>query len=724
MSNLLQHLGSFSTRRRRLVVGLWVAALLALAAGAAMSNGTFTSNFTIPGSPSQDAADLLEERLPAANNASGRIVFAADEGTTFTAEQRSAVRETLAEAAAAEDVASVTDPFDTNAVSRDGRIAYSQITFALERADLTNADREPVEAAAEAARGAGVRVAFSGDAAPTTEAGAAGEVIGMIVALVVLTITFGSLLAAGMPLLTAAIGVGTGILAVTLISAFTELSSSVTALASMLGLAVGIDYALFLISRHRQQVQRGMAIEPSIAHAVGSAGSAVVFAGSTVVIALCALAVTGVPFLTTMGLAAAGTVAVAVLINLTLVPALLGFAGRRAVKGKATLATTAARGDTMGGRWGRAVVRHRPAALLLAILVPLAVAVPALDMRLGLPDDSSAPADSTQHEAYQLLNAGFGPGFSGPLTVVAELPEGGDGASLAESVRTRVAGLPDVATVSEPSFSPDRSIAVLQAIPASGPSTTATEDLVRAIRDQDAALAQQSGTRVLVTGPTATNIDVSERMSQSLLPYLAVVVGLALILLMIAFRSILIPLTAVAGFLLTIAASLGALVSVFQKGFLDAIFGVTAGAPLISLLPILMIGILFGLAMDYQVFLVSGMREQHAHGAGARDAVVKGFRLSTRVVTAAALIMVSVFAGFMVNDDQIVKSIGFGLAFGILIDAFVVRMTLIPALMSLMGERAWWLPRWLDRIVPNVDIEGAKVSAPQPRPLPPQPTTS
>jgi RND superfamily putative drug exporter len=714
MSSLLQRLGAFSTRRRRLVVTLWLTVLVALGVGTSMADSKFSSSFTIPGSPSQDAIDLLGERLPAANGASGRIVFAADEGKALTAAQRTAIHATLAEVAKGDEVAVASDPFETKTVSQDGRIAYSEVTFKSEAGDLTNADREAVDEAGAAARDAGVQVELSGEAAPLAEESHSAEALGIVVALFVLAITFGSLLAAGMPLVAAAVGVGTGLLGVRLISAFVELSSSVTALASMLGLAVGIDYALFLISRHRKQVQTGMALEPSIAHAVGTAGSAVVFAGATVVIALCALAVTGVPFLTAMGLSAAATVAIAVLVNLTLVPALLGFAGHRAVKGKADLADRSAGGkDTLGGRWVRLVLRHRPVALLVAVLVPLALAIPALDMRLGLPDDSTAPSASTKREAYDLLKTGFGPGFSGPLTVVADLPKGSGSQQLADAVRERVAGLDDIATVSPVALSPDKTLGLFQVVPASGPSTPATEELVRAIRDQDAVFERQSGTRVLVTGQTAVNIDVSERMSGSLIPYLAVVVGLALLLLMIAFRSILVPLTAIAGFLMTIGASLGALVAVFQKGFLADLFGVAStGAPLISLIPILMIGILFGLAMDYQVFLVSGMKEEHAHGAGPQDAVVNGFRHSARVVTAAGLIMVSVFAGFIIPDDEIIKSIGFALAFGILVDAFIVRMTLIPALMSLLGERAWWLPRPLGRIVPDVDIEGAKLSAP------------
>ncbi|MDQ8044958.1 MAG: MMPL family transporter, partial [Patulibacter sp.] len=330
-------------------------------------------------------------------------------------------------------------------------------------------------------------------------------------------------------------------------------------------------------------------------------------------------------------------------------------------------------------------------------------------MRLGLPGDDGANPASTQRKAYDLVTGAFGPGFNGPLTIVAEVPAGKDGAALGAATAAKLRAFDDVANVSPAILNPAKDLAIISVTPSSGPSSQATEDLVNAIRDGAPAIEQATGAKVLVTVQTATNIDVSQRMSSALAPYLAVVVGLALILLMIAFRSILVPLTAIAGFLLTILASFGAVVAVFQKGFLASLFGVATEAPLVSLLPVLIVGVIFGLAMDYQVFLVSRMREDFTHGSSAHDAVRDGFRHGARVVTAAALIMISVFAGFILPNDPIIKSIGFAFAIGILIDAFLIRMTLIPALMTLLGERAWWMPRWLDRIIPNVDIEGAAI---------------
>ncbi|HEY6890190.1 MAG TPA: MMPL family transporter, partial [Solirubrobacter sp.] len=548
-----------------------------------------------------------------------------------------------------------------------------------------------------------------GDAAPPTEgAGGAGEGIGIAIALVVLLITFGSLVTAGMPLLTSVFGVGIGLTGIVALSAVADLSSAVVSLAAMLGLAVGIDYALFIISRYRALAQRGMSREAAAGQAVGTAGTAVVFAGLTVIIALAALLVTGVPFMTAMGLAAAGTVAIAVLIAITLVPALLGFAGPRALKGKRTEPADDRR--TLGLRWVDFVMRHRLAAIGVVVAATAGLAIPATHLRLGLPDDASKPAGTAQRIGSDLLTKGFGEGFNGQLTIVAELREAAGAKTAANAIGGRLAELDDVAAVAPAQLTPDGRLAIISLTPSSGPSSIATKDLVRTIRDRETTLTRGTGADLSVTGTTAVNIDVVDKMGSALIPYLAVIVVLAFLLLMIAFRSILVPLTAVGGFLLSVAAALGAMVAVFQDGFGAGLIGVSEAAPIVSLIPILTIGILFGLAMDYQVFLVSGMREAHAHGASARDAVRKGFHGSARVVTAAGLIMVSVFAGFILPDDPIVKSIGFALTAGVLIDAFLIRMTLIPALMSLLGERAWWFPRALDRVIPDVDIEGARLA--------------
>ncbi len=712
MASHLQALGRFCFRRRRFVLVSWIALLAVVGAAAVLGNGSFVSSFSVPGTESQNAMNLLEQRLPnaGANGGSGRAVFAVDQGKTFSAAQQQAIRRTVAAIEQLPSVASASDPFATGAVSADRRVAYTQIGFSRPSTDVSGADRTAIERAEASARQAGVTVLLAGDAAPVqAQGGIPPEAIGLLVALVVLAITFGTMTAAGMPLLTAAIGVGIGLAGILGLSALTELSSVVTSLASMLGLAVGIDYALFIISRYRSQAHEGMDLEESAGRTVGTAGSAVVFAGATVIIALAALAVTGVPFLTAMGLTAAATVAVAVLVALTLVPALLGFAGRRAVKGKRFNGPEHERKATLGARWVALVVRHRVAAIALTALTTLALSLPLLHLHLGLPDDSTAAKGTQQRQAYDLLTEGFGAGFSGPLTIVADVPKQDDANAAAAQIRTRLTALAGVTAVTPAKVTPDGSLAILSVIPKSGPSTSATEHLVNQIRGQEDEIRAATGAQLYVTGPTAVNIDVTSKMASALPVYLLVVVGLALVLLTIAFRSVLVPLTAVGGFLLSIGASLGAMVAVFQDGIGASLLGIEP-APIVSLLPVLIIGILFGLAMDYQVFLVSRMHEAHAHGQDPQDAVHQGFRHSARVVTAAALIMGSVFAGFILPDDAIIRSIGFGLTFGILIDAFLVRMTLIPALMSLLGSRAWHLPRWLDRLVPNLDLEGAALA--------------
>jgi putative drug exporter of the RND superfamily len=716
MAQLLQRLGRTSFRHRRLVLTVWVGLLIAAAATALTAGGSFTSNFSVPGTESQKANDALAQKLPSTKGATGRIVFAAPNGKQLTGKARQTVQSTLAGISHGPDVASVTNPFTSGTVSKDGRVAFADIRFTK-----TDTQRAPVAAAAAKAHAAGLQVGVTGDAAAPPKSGGAGEGIGILVAFLVLAITFGSLLTAGMPLLTAIIGVGIGLTGIVSVAAVADLSSAVVSLAAMLGLAVGIDYALFIISRYRTLARRGMSLEAAAARSVGTAGTAVVFAGSTVVIALVALLVTGVPFMAAMGFAAAGTVAVAVLIAITLVPALLGFAGDRALKGRRSGRAEAAP-TTMGLRWVDAVVRHRAVAIGLVVVATLAMALPLAHLRLGLPDDSSKAPGTPQRIAGDLLTQGFGEGFNGQLTLVAQLPSGTVGKAAAARIGARVAKLQDVADVAPAHVTPDGRVAIITVTPSSGPSSNATNDLVRAMRDQRSTLVAGTHADLAVTGKTAVNIDVADKMGSALVPYLAVIVGLAFLLLMIAFRSILVPLTAVGGFLLSVGAALGAMVGVFQDGFGAGLIGVNETGPIVSLIPVITIGILFGLAMDYQVFLVSGMKEAHAHGVNAQEAVRKGFRHSARVVTAAGLIMIGVFSGFILPDDAIIKSIGFALAAGILIDAFLIRMTLIPALMSLLGERAWHLPRALDRIIPNVDLEGAglereaPVRTPQPQP--------
>ncbi|MFI5495709.1 MMPL family transporter [Actinoplanes sp. NPDC051859] len=710
MATLLYRLGRFSFRRRGLTLAVWALLLTLAGVGAATLSGPTSAAFSIPGTESSRAMDVLAEKFGGkSDSASAKVVFTVSGDANLTgAAQQAAVADAIARLKQAPQVAAVASPYEAKTISPDLRTGYATVTYAVPATEVSHADREALIEAGDGAETAGVAVEFSGEVTQTVEESHAAEAIGIVVAAFVLLLTFGSLVAAGLPLLTALIGVGLGMAGIQIATGFFDLSSSTSALASMLGLAVGIDYALFVVSRYRHELAAGRSGEEAAGRATGTAGSAVVFAGLTVIIALVALSVTGVPFLTAMGIAAAGTVAVAVLVTLSLVPAVLGFAGAKVLPKKHRANPTAAHGNkvTFGERWARGVLKHRIVALVVSLGLIAVAAVPALDLRLGLPDEGTAAVESTQRKAYDQLAAGFGPGFNGPLVVVVEAAAGTAGTA-AEQARTAISKLKDVVLVTPATLNPAGDTAMLTVIPASAPTSEATTDLVHAIREHAGSV---TGATLAVTGATAVNIDISDKLTAALGPYLAIVVGLAFVLLMLVFRSILVPLKATLGFLLSVGAAFGALVWVFQQGHLAGLLGVESTGPLVSVMPIFLIGILFGLSMDYEVFLVTRTREEYVHGASPDDAVVTGMSHGVRVVTAAALIMMSVFAGFILADDTIIKSLGFALAFGVFVDAFLVRMTIVPAVLSLLGRAAWWLPRWLDKALPNVDVEGEQLT--------------
>ncbi|MFE5598648.1 MMPL family transporter [Streptomyces coelicoflavus] len=728
MATFLYKLGRLAFRRRHFVALIWVALLTLAGVGAASAPPAGNSSFSIPGTEAQKAFDLLEQRFPgaSADGATARVVFKAPSGEKMTdAGNKATVEKTVDELSDGSEVASVADPYTGNAVSKDGTIAYASVKYDVSGMELEESTKDALEDAAQQARDAGLTVEVGGDALQAVPETGATEVIGIAVAAVVLVITFGSLVAAGLPLLTALIGVGIGVSSITALASALELGSTTSILAMMIGLAVGIDYALFIVSRYRAELAEGREREEAAGRAVGTAGSAVVFAGLTVVIALVGLAVVNIPMLTKMGIAAAGTVAIAVLIALTMIPALLGYAGRRVkpagAKGKRP--GRSRKGEpqpdasqpeqpagqpkaNLGTRWASFVVRRPLAVLLLGVIGLGAAAVPATSLELGLPDDGSQPTSTTQRRAYDLLSDGFGPGFNGPLMVVVDA-KGSDAPKDAFSdVAGKIEGLDGVVAVTPPAPNKGGDTATITVIPDSKPSSVQTEDLVHAIRDAGGDIEAKTGAETLVTGSTAMNIDVSEKLNDALVPYLVLVVGLAFLLLIVVFRSILVPLKAALGFLLSVMAALGAVVAVFQWGWLSGLMGVEETGPVMSMMPIFMVGVVFGLAMDYEVFLVTRMREAYVHGEKPNQAVVTGFKHGARVVTAAAVIMMAVFAGFIGSSESMVKMIGFGLAIAVFFDAFVVRMAIVPAVLALLGKKAWWLPKWLDRALPNVDVEG------------------
>jgi RND superfamily putative drug exporter len=706
MATLLHRLGLASVRHRIVVTIIWLLALVAVGVGAATLAGKTANTFSIPGQESTTALDLMEEKFGAASaGATVQVVFEAPAGETVTAPENAAqIAKAVADFATVDGVVNVSNPLDqaNPTVSRDQSAAYSSVTFGVQPSEVTDEERTALMTKVEQARSLGLTVEARGEALSNpADIGGASEILGVVVALIVLALTYGSLVAAGMNLLTAIVGVGIGAAGIVTLTGFVDLQSTTPILAVMLGLAVGIDYALFIVTRFRHELRRGLAVEPAAAMAVGTAGSAVVTAGLTVVIALAGLSVVGIPFLSEMGLAAAATIVIAVLVAITLVPAILGFIGQRALpkaqRGVADLEEIPAGRGFIAG-WANLITKQRTLSLILAVAVLAVIAIPFFSMQTTL--NQRAAEGSTQAKAQAVMDSRFGAGVSNPLLILVDGP---NAVTYAGTVQQRVTALPDVAFVTPPQPNQDQSAALITIIPASGPEDQKTIDLVHAIRDQ---VPDADGAEVYVTGNTAVSIDVSQKLNDALPVYLALVVGLAFVLLVLVFRSILVPVVGVLGFLLTIGAAFGATVAVFQWGWAADLVNAGSTGPILSLAPIIIVGILFGLAMDYQVFLVSRMHEAHAHGASPRDAIVTGFRQAAPVVVAAATIMFAVFAAFVPEGNDTIKPIAFALAVGIAFDAFVVRMIAVPAALALLGRSAWWLPSWL-RWLPELDVEGA-----------------
>ncbi|MCU4746191.1 MULTISPECIES: MMPL family transporter [Streptomyces] len=717
MSTFLFRIGRWSFAHRRIVLAIWLLVAVVAIGAATASGGKTNDNFTIPGTESQRATNLLSERVPELSGGQTQLVFAAEgDGRIVDTRQRDAIETSIQNLKAVPQVAVATDPFHGGAVSPDGTIGLGSVQYSVQPGSVDASTLEDVKKAVEPAQAAGVHVAYSGSVFPGWNAAPSEtpEIVGVIVALIILLITFGSLIAAGMPIITAILGILITIMSVTALAAVVDVATASTTVAIMLGLSCGIDYGLFVLYRHRNHVLRGMDPQDSAALSVGTAGGAVVFAALTVIIALCGLSVVGIPFLAVMGLSAAGAVLVAMLIALTLLPAMLGFAGPHIVRfpGRprrlhARLERTAHTAATApeehrGARWGAFIVRHRVPVLILGVLLLGLLALPATHMRLGLPSGSSQPTSNTQRQAYDLITEGFGVGANGPLLIVADHVTD---KSQTDHLVAALGTLPDVAAVQPLTMAND--VSVIQVTPGSGPNDEATTSLVHRIRGDRAAIEGDTGAAILVGGNTASNIDVSAKLSSALPVFLIVVVGLAFLLLTFAFRTFLVPLKSVLGFLLSILAAFGAQVAVFQWGWGQHLFNIEP-AETVSFLPIIMLAIIFGLSSDYEVFVVSRIKEDYTRTGEARAAVVRGMSHSARVVTAAALIMFSIFVAFMFTSDATIKAIGFSFAIGVLLDAFVVRLTLVPAVMAIAGGRIWSHPRWFRRL-PDPDIEGKRL---------------
>lgn len=612
-------------------------------------------------------------------------------------------------------------------VSEDQSTAIATVSFKKKIFEVPSADLQKVMSDIESANLHGATVHFDANLSESALGGGShtGEVAGMVIAFIVLMIMLGTFVAAGLPILMSLVGVVVGVLGTLSLSSVIQMSSTAYTLGLMLGLAVGIDYSLFILNRYRTNLLEGMPKNRAIALANGTSGNAVIFAASTVIIALVALNVTGIPFLGVMGNAAAFCVVVAALIAVTLTPAVLSLAGTKVMPKKlwASIDTPqkiverraqdAERTEKPNG-WLRLVLARPLLTLITGTVALLAVAAPMSQMRLGLPDASNYPSDSAAYKSYALIKGKFGEGMSAPLVAVAHTPadmseEQAQQAQIDIASAVKEHGGANVQAVVPGGMTDDRTLMIFQVIPAHSASSVETEELVHELRAVTVPV-QGSEVSLGIAGQTSGNIDVSEVLAQKLPLYLGVVMGLSFLVLILVFRSIMVPLVASVGFLFSVLASFGAVVAIYQLGFMSSLFGVDHPGPVLSFLPTLLIGILFGLAMDYQMFLVTGMREAYVHGKDAVTAIVSGYNHAVRVVVAAAIIMISVFGGFIFADSTMIRPMGFGLAFGVLVDAFIVRMTLTPAIMALLGDKAWWMPKWLDRLTPNMDVEGAGLS--------------
>ncbi|OYO00705.1 transporter [Enemella evansiae] len=726
MSSFLYGLGHACFRLRRRVLVGWLAALVVLVGLGGATMGKFSDQFDIPGAPAAEALTQLRQTFPEVAGVRATVLVIAPPGDTVDNPQvrRGIERGIDVLTQNSNLVDNATSPFDEfikGMVNPDRSAAM--INVSLKRTDaseITDAEREHLqEQAAEIQQlmPPGSTVAMGGEAfSIEVPKLSAVEAVGVGLALIVLILTFGSVVAGFVPIATALIGVLVSMAPMLFATRFTTLSSTTPMLALMLGLAVGIDYALFIISRHRDQLGRGMPVEESAARSVATAGSAVVFAGLTVVIALVGLTLSGIPFLGAMGIFAAITVAFQVLVALTLVPAFLGFLGERLrprhARGEIDREALAARQQRgIWARWVRLVTRAPIVTIVLVLVALGALSVPAKDMRLSLPNSGQHAATAPDRITYDLIEQKFGPGYNGPLIVTADIIQSTDPLGLVDDLKREIEQLPGVASVPVATPNPNADTAFIQVIPTGGPTDESTKQLVQTLRDNQDQWQQRYGTETAVTGITAIQIDITDRLAAALLPFGIFVVGFSLILLTMVFRSIAVPIKATIGYLLSVGVAFGATAMVFSYGWGKDLINLEKPMPVISFYPILLMGILFGLAMDYEVFLVSRMREDYVHGDPrnpnrARHAIETGFIGSAKVVTAAAVIMFAVFAFFVPNGEGPIKPIAFGLAVGVAVDAFIVRMTLVPAVLALLGDRAWWLPRWLDRRLPSFDVEG------------------
>jgi RND superfamily putative drug exporter len=719
-SSLMLKFTRWTIAHRRFVVLAWIATLVGAIAVSSWAGTQYTTNFSLPNSDSQRAVDLLEERFPAQAGDSDQIVFRSRTGRVTDASVRKAVEPMLARVAELPHVTDVVSPYEASgagrAISQDATIAFATVTFDQRANELPVTAIERVVDTAQDVRSADLQVELGGPATQQTQEPSVGSatVIGLAAAVIVLLLSFGSVIAMGLPIVTALVGLGIGISLIGVGTRVVDIVDFSTDLALMLGLGVGIDYALFVVTRFRDAYREHSGdVQAAVEVAMNTAGRAIVFAGVTVVIALMGLFALGVGFLYGVALATSAAVLVVLAASLTLLPALLAFTGHRVGKQRSRRRRRERSGPGFLERWTAFVQRRAGWSALAATALMLVLAAPALGVRLGASDAGNDQASTTTRKAYDLLAQGFGDGFNGPLLVVAQLGQNGDTGAL-DRLATTLRETPGVASVAAPALNSARDTATLFVYPTTSPQSEATTELVQHLRgDVLPAAAQATGTSVFVGGATATQVDFSSVLGDKLPLFIGIVVLLSALLLLVVFRSLLIPLQAAAMNLLSIAASLGVVVAIFQEGWLAGLIGVEPG-PIDAFIPVLVFAIVFGLSMDYEVFLVSRIHEEWQHRRDHSAAVREGLVRSGRVITAAAAIMIAVFASFAVGDLRVLKLFGIALATAVFLDAFVIRMVLLPAVLQLLGRRTWWFPRWLERGLPQLAIEPKAAALPEP----------
>ena len=725
MSTWLYRIGRFADRRRFWVIGAWLILAVTAVGINRVGGGGTVDNFEVPGVESQAAIDLLKARFPERAGATAMLVFHVSDGVVTDPKNAAGIEQTMAEVRSLDHVLTATDPLaGPMSKSPDGATAFAAVQYDRSTADLGHPALEALTKTATPATTAGVQVEFGGELPTVLKERTTGpaEMIGMIAALIILFVTFRSVIASVMPLGAAIAGLVVGLSLVGLLGAWINIPSVAPRLGTMIGLGVGIDYALFILSRHRDNLDAGLSNSESIGQTNATAGEAVVVAGGTVVVAILGLQLAGIPFVAALGYSASLVVAVAVAVAITLLPAVLGVVGRRVLPrshrqvevrrpvGTKPVDTTGTDGTHSGWvRWAHWVAYHPWRSAITATFVLLLLAVPMLDMRLGQADAGTDPVSTTHRRAYDLLANGFGAGFNGPLLVVVDLGTSADAAAVAvvlDRIATSIRNDPGVRVASPASVNEAGDTALITAIPTTKPQDQATSGLVHRLRRTTLPTAT-AGTdaKALVGGPTAGFIDQSDKISARLPWFILAVVSLSFLLLMAVFRSVLVPLKAALLNLLSIGAAYGVVVAVFQWGWGRSLIGLDEAVPIASFVPMMMFAILFGLSMDYEVFILSRIREEYHGGHSNIDSVVEGLGATAKVISAAALIMISVFLGFVAGDDPVVKMMGVGLATAVAVDATIVRMVLVPATMTLVGDANWWLPKWLDRLLPRLELD-------------------